>query len=188
MHLTRFCFVMLAYTSPMVFAVVVGGEASAIPKKTKESAPALVVTTPPTPNSEQGREPASRHVKKIGSPPSVREHQPEALQRRDQQAQTEPKLLSAKSHRRVKVSKKHVPKAVVQPRQDLAHHGLLEDSQRYDPRPNHRTAGVQNPQTPDLTHDHFQELDRNQDGKIDPVERVFGRLDMDRDLHDRQPQ
>src|SRR4029078_7876270 len=41
------------------------------------------------------------------------------------------------------------------------------------------------PQTPDLTHDHFQELDRNQDGMIDPVERAFGRIDMDRDLHTR---
>lgn len=188
MHLARFSFVMLAYASPMVFTVVVSGEASATPKKAKESAPALVVTTPPKPNSEQGQEPASRHVKEIGSPPSVRERHPEALQKRAQQAQTEPKLLSAKSHRGVKVTKKHVPKAVVRPRQDLTHHGLLEDSQRYDPRPNHRTAGVQNPQTPELTHDHFQELDRNQDGKIDPVERAFGRLDMDRDLHDRHLQ
>jgi hypothetical protein len=28
-------------------------------------------------------------------------------------------------------------------------------------------------------------LDRNQDGKIDPVERAFGRIDMDRDLPTR---
>jgi hypothetical protein len=32
--------------------------------------------------------------------------------------------------------------------------------------------------------DHFLELDRNQDGHVDPVERVFGRLDME---HDFQP-
>ena len=48
-----------------------------------------------------------------------------------------------------------------------------------------RLAGVPSPQTLDLTHDHFQELDRNQDGMIDPVERAFGRIDMDRDLHTR---
>ena len=77
------------------------------------------------------------------------------------------------------------PKAIVQPRTDLMHYGMLEDTHRYDPRPASQTAGVPNPQTPDLTHDHFQELDRNQDGKIDPVERAFGRIDMDRDLHTR---
>ena len=81
-----------------------------------------------------------------------------------------------------------MPKALVQPRTDLIYYGVLEDSQRYDPRPNPKHAGVPNPQTPDLTHDHFQELDRNQDGKIDPVERAFGRIDMDRDLHNRQLQ
>jgi hypothetical protein len=37
----------------------------------------------------------------------------------------------------------------------------------------------------DLTFDHFQELDRNQDGVIDPVERAFGRIDMDQDLRSR---
>ncbi len=91
-----------------------------------------------------------------------------------------------KPHRVVKASKKVPRKAVVvQPRTDLMHYGVLEDPQRYDPRPHVHGAGVPNPQTPDLTHDHFQELDRNQDGKIDPVERVFGRIDMDRDLNTR---
>jgi hypothetical protein len=93
-----------------------------------------------------------------------------------------------KPRRAVKASKKVPRKAVVvQPRTDLMHYGVLEDSQRYDPRPHAHAhaAGVPNPQTPDLTHDHFQELDRNQDGKIDPVERAFGRIDMDRDLNTR---
>jgi hypothetical protein len=85
----------------------------------------------------------------------------------------------------VKVRKKSTPKAVVQPRTDLIHFGMLEDSQRYDPRPHNDSAAVRSPQTPELTHDHFQELDRNQDGMIDPVERAFGRIDMDRDLHSR---
>ena len=85
----------------------------------------------------------------------------------------------------VKVRKKVIPKAVVQPRTDLIHFGMLEDSQRYDPRPHTDSAAVRSPQTPELAHDHFQELDRNQDGMIDPVERAFGRIDMDRDLHTR---
>ena len=88
----------------------------------------------------------------------------------------------------MKVHKKEVPKAVVEPSIDLMYHGMLESPQRYDPRRNHRVgAGVPDPHNPELTHDHFQELDRNQDGSIDPVERVFGRLDMDRDLYDRRP-
>jgi hypothetical protein len=90
-----------------------------------------------------------------------------------------------KSHRPTKILKKTVPKAVVQPRTDLIHYGVLEDSQRYDPRPPADSAGVLHPDALDLTHDHFQELDRNQDGKIDPVERAFGRIDMDRDLPTR---
>jgi hypothetical protein len=88
----------------------------------------------------------------------------------------------------MKVNKKGVPKAVVQPRTDLMYHGMLESPQRYDPRRNRLGAGVPDPHTSELTHDHFQELDRNQDGKIDPVERTFGRPDMDRDLHNRRPQ
>jgi hypothetical protein len=88
----------------------------------------------------------------------------------------------------MKVHKKEAPKAVVQPRTDLMYHGMLETPQRYDPRRNQLGAGVPDPHTHELTHDHFQELDRNQDGMIDPVERTFGRPDMDRDLHDRRPQ
>jgi hypothetical protein len=90
-----------------------------------------------------------------------------------------------KRHRAMRASKKVVPKALVQPRTDLMHYGVLENAQRYDPRPHAHPAGVPNPQTSDLTHDHFQELDRNQDGAIDPVERAFGRIDMDRDLDAR---
>jgi len=66
----------------------------------------------------------------------------------------------------------------------LVAHGLLETPQRYDPRLSHRTVGIPAPQLPDVTHDHFLELDRNRDGHVDPVERAFGRLDME---HDFQP-
>lgn len=185
MHLPRFSFLMLAYGCSVVFAVVAGGETFAAAKKQKGPAPALVVTAPPMPNPEQGQKSASR--KKSRTSPAVPERRSEVVQTQAQQAPTESKLLSSKRHRRVKVNKKIAPQAVVQPRADLMYHGLLENTQRYDPRPNSRIAGVPNPQTPDLAHDHFQELDRNQDGKIDPVERAFGRLDMDRDLHNRQP-
>lgn len=95
------------------------------------------------------------------------------------------KPMSSKRGLQVKAHRKVMPKAVVQPRTDLMHYGVLENAQRYDPRPNPHSAGVLNPQTPDLTHDHFQELDHNKDGRIDPVERAFGRIDMDRDLHTR---
>lgn len=183
MHLTRFSFLLLAYACSAVFAV---GETFAATNKAKESAPVLVVTTPATPNPEQGQNPASRHVRKSGAPPAAPERRPEAVQKQARQAPAESKLQDAKSHRGVKVNKKMGPKAVVQPRTDLMYHGLLEDSQRYDPRPNYRTAGVPDPQTPDLTHDHFQELDRNRDGKIDPVERTLGRLDMEHDLSSLQ--
>jgi hypothetical protein len=101
------------------------------------------------------------------------------------QGQSEFKQALPKANRAVKVHKKVLPKAVVQPRTDLMFYGVLEDPQRYDPRPNSPSGGLLNPQSPDLTYDHFQELDRNQDGKIDPVERAFGRIDMDRDLHTR---
>ena len=98
---------------------------------------------------------------------------------------TSSKVNRQKKSRSLKSSKKSRLKARVQARTDLKSHGLLEDTRRYDPRPDYRTAGVQNPHARNLTHDHFQELDHNQDGKIDPIERAVGRMDMDRDLHSR---
>ena len=186
MHLARFSFLMLAYTCPLVFAVVADGETSVATKKAKEADPALMVTTPPTPSPEQNQRPSSRSAKKNGTPPAVLERQPAAVQQQARQAPTKSSSPGAKSHRRVNVHKKAARKVVVQPRTDLMYHGLLEDPQRYDPRPNYRTAGVPNPQISELAHDHFQELDRNRDGKIDPVERAFGRLDMERDLSTHQ--
>ena len=120
--------------------------------------------------------------------PVATERQPEAIQQQAQPVPTGLKPTSTKSPRPMKVHKKEAPKAVVQLRTDLMYHGMLESPQRYDPRRNHHVgAGIPDPYNPELTHDHFQELDHNQDGSIDPVERVFGRLDMDRDFHDRRP-
>src|SRR6267378_921358 len=124
-------------------------------------------------------------TKKANEPAPVVAAKPTKQQAKPARAELKP--TSPKSPRRMKVHRKGASKAVVQPRTDLMYHGMLESPQRYDPRRNHIGAGVPDPHTLELTHDHFQELDRNQDGTIDPVERAFGRLDMDRDLHDRQP-
>lgn len=162
------------------------GQAVAAQKKAKEQ-PTPVSAKDLKPSFEQAKKASSPKVTKAVQPSlSESERKPGTLPKPATSAQVEP-LPPIRKHLRP-IHKKVLPKAVVQPRTDLMYYGVLEDSQRYDPRPNPHTAGVPNPQTPDLTHDHFQELDRNQDGKIDPVERAFGRLDMDRDLHNRQLQ
>ena len=152
-----------AVCSAALLATTVG-QTIAATKKAMEPAPAVIAAKPTKQQSEQGQDSSIQRAKKSPTSPT-----------------------SPKSPRRMKVHRKGASKAVVQPRTDLMYHGMLESPQRYDPRRNHLGAGVPDPHTPELTHDHFQELDRNQDGKIDPVERAFGRLDMDRDLHDRQP-
>ena len=130
----------------------------------------------------------SKPVSPTSPLPVSTERQPEAIQRQAKPVQAGFTLSRSKNPRHMKVHKKEMPKAVVAPSIDLMYHGMLESPQRYDPRRNHRVgAGTPDPHNPELTHDHFQELDRNQDGSIDPVERVFGRLDMDRDLYDRRP-
>jgi len=189
MNKGRFNLAMLICACSVVFTGAAGGEAFAATKKGKEPIPArtLVVTTPPKLQVEPSQKPASLRAKKSGTSPAVLERQPKAVQKQAQQGPTEAKLPIAKNHRRMTVHKKETPKADVQPRTDLMYHGMLESPQRYNPRRNHLGAGVPDPHTPELTRDHFQELDRNQDGKIDPVERAFGRLDMDRDLYDRRP-
>ena len=167
-----------------VLAVTVGQTIAATKKANK---PAPVVAAKPTKQqSEQGQIPLIKHAKKSPIPTAL-EPQPEAIQKQAKPARAKLNSTIPKSSRRMKIHRKGASKAVVQPRTDLMYHGMLESPQRYDPRRNHIGAGVQDPLTPELTHDHFQELDRNQDGTIDPVERAFGRLDMDRDLHDRQP-
>lgn len=173
-----------ACTAALVGADV--GQTLATQKKSKEQTPSVVPAISPKPAPELAQK-ATRATAKKTAVSTVPEQQPETLHRQAKQTTTESKTTGRKGHRRVKINKKIPSKAVVQPRTDLMYHGMLESPQRYDPRRNHIGAGVPDPHTPELTHDHFQELDRNQDGTIDPVERAFGRLDMDRDLHDRQP-
>ena len=161
------------------------GQALAVTKKTTEPTP-TVATKHHKEQSEQRQNLPIQQGKKRPTP-TVLERQPEVIENPAQPVRTELKAKKSKRSRRMKVHKQEEPKAIVLPRTDLIHHGMLESPQRYDPRRNHGGTGVPDPHTPELTHDHCQELDRNQDGKIDPVERAFGRLDMDRDLHDRRP-
>ena len=89
-----------------------------------------------------------------------------------------------RAHRRT--SKQPQARATVTPKPDLSYHGMLEQPQRYAPQYQRGKGSAPNPNAGILLHDHFQELDRNRDGAIDPFERALGRLDMDRDLADRQ--
>lgn len=152
------------FTCALIFTIAASGEGVAARKLAKE--PSVI--------------PLPKNVQSV--PPQAR---PVSVARPSKSPAAEAAAGKRKNHRPMKVTKKAVPKAIVQPRTDLMHYGILEDSQRYDPRPPTDSSGMPHPQALDLTHDHFQELDRNQDGKIDPVERAFGRIDMDRDLHSR---
>lgn len=102
-----------------------------------------------------------------------------------QEKKSEAKNPRGKEARKVRLKQERRAKVFVEPRTSSVGHGLLTDTQRYDPRPAIRQLSVPHPGTTELVHDHFQELDRNQDGKVDPIERAFGRLDIDQDLGSR---
>jgi hypothetical protein len=91
-------------------------------------------------------------------------------------------LAVGQAHRRIKRSKKHRPQATVQAKPDLSYHGILERPQRYGPCRDRCKGGSPNPQIGTVLYDHFQELDKNHDGAIDPIERATGRIDLDRDF------
>jgi len=178
-----FLIVVCACAIAVVWAIL--DQAQAAQKNREQSHPSASEQFP-KPSTEQARNRTRVRTKKtIGSVGT--KQQSEEFRRQAEQDPAVSKAPRRKRSRSLKASKKIRPGAYVQPRTDLMYHGLLEDSRRYDPRPNYRTAGVQNPHARYLTQDHFQELDHNQDGKIDPIERAFSRLDIDRDLHNRQP-
>ena len=184
MKTRRFILTLLSCVCLLIFTGHMVTQAFGVQKATKEQSSPAVAVKAVKPSSEQTQKPASKIVSSPGLQRPIKAVQKSP--RQEPPAKLKP--MASKGGLQVKVQEKVVPKAVVQPRTDLTYYGVLEDSQRYDPRPNSRMAGVPSPQTSDLTHDHFQELDRNQDGKIDPVERAFGRIDIDRDLHTRQLQ
>ncbi len=166
----------------LILAIATSGEGLAARKVQKENPADLSNSLTPASESRPQRTLAK------GTPsaqPLSTESRPAYAARQKKVTTGEAPSTGRKSRRTMKASKKTAAKAVVQPRTDLIPYGMLEDSQRYDPRPRAASPGVPSPQTTDLTHDHFQELDRNQDGRIDPVERALGRIDMDRDLHTR---
>ena len=91
-----------------------------------------------------------------------------------------------RAHRRARAAKPLKPQATLTPKPDISYHGMLQQPQRYTPHYEHGKGGVPNPNAGALLHEHFQELDKNRDGSIDPFERALGRLDLDRDLADHQ--
>ncbi|MDO9118346.1 MAG: EF-hand domain-containing protein [Nitrospira sp.] len=88
--------------------------------------------------------------------------------------------------RRARATKPLRPQATLTPKPDVSYHGMLQQPQRYTPHYEHGKGGVPNPNAGALLHEHFQELDKNRDGSIDPFERALGRLDLERDLADHQ--
>src|SRR5262245_26447900 len=132
------------------------GDASPATKKGKNAAPVVLAATSIPQQSDQGQPSPVQRAKK-NSIPAAAERQPEAVQKQAKPVLTERKQGNPKGHRHMKVHGKLAPKAIVQPRTDLMYHGMLESSQRYDPRRNHLGAGVPDPYNPELTHDHFQE-------------------------------
>ena len=88
--------------------------------------------------------------------------------------------------RRTQMQKNPPPMEPVQPKPDLSYHGTLEQPQRYTLNRDQRKGAVPTPQAGELDYDHFQELDKNRDGVIDPLERASARLDIDWDLANRQ--
>ena len=179
-------FMILVCACAMAIAWAIVDHAHAAQKKNREQSHPGVSEQSRKPSPGQVRNRTKIHTKKTIAPIGSKQKS-EVIRRRAEQDPAVSKAPRKKGSRPLKASKKIRPRADVQPRTDLMYHGLLEDSRRYDPRPNYRTAGVQNPHARYLTQDHFEELDHNQDGKIDPIERAFGRLDIDRDLQNRQP-
>lgn len=91
-----------------------------------------------------------------------------------------------RAHRRARAVKQLRPQATLTPKPDVSYRGMLQQPQRYTPHYEHGKGGVPNPNAGALLHEHFQELDKNRDGSIDPFERALGRLDLERDLADHQ--
>jgi hypothetical protein len=66
--------------------------------------------------------------------PATTEGQPEAIQRQAKPVQADLKLTKQKNSRHLKVHKKEMPKAVVEPSIDLMYHGMLEPFPRARPQ------------------------------------------------------
>jgi hypothetical protein len=177
----------------VAFCVLILTDASSGPRQQKDQASVESGDRPQKPTRNLGpKKPARQRTEQAPLRATAQEDRSDRLQGSAKEGATDLQKKARQVHRqgnkvskKAKAKAKAEAKAVVKPHTELMYHGILEDPSRYDPRQNRQTAGAPDPQTPDLTHDHFQELDRNRDGKIDPVEKAFGRLDMDRDLSTR---
>ena len=138
----------------------------------------------PLPNSPL-KKPTRQRIERTPTRAKAQENPSDTLQRTTKESVTDAQKRGRQVPLQGKIRKKAKARAAIKPRTDLTYRGILEDPSRYNPRQNRQTGGAPDPQTSELTRDHFQELDRNRDGKLDPVERAFGRLDMDRDLSTR---
>ena len=152
---------------------------SAAPAKSKKEAKAPVVQTPvlnrPVPTTRQKVD--ARKLSRTESDWNVAAKA---------QGQTPSDRAPLKIRRHQKTRGKLRSQAIVESKPNLSYYGILEQPQRYDPSRDRRTGRAPNPQAGELLHDHFQELDKNHDGMIDPFERAVSRLDIDRDLSNRQ--
>jgi hypothetical protein len=173
--------------SAAVLLATLCAEAASAPQGEAPRSQPASVAQPKKPRSvAETKVPASPKVA-VAAPSGKSPDHPSKLLRRP--PKEEPQSLVPKPHksaRHSKKSRKAKAEAVVRSRKDLMYHSILEGPSRYEPRRDHQTTGPPDPQTSELTYEHFQELDRNGDGSIDPVERAFGRLDMDHDLSKRQ--
>jgi hypothetical protein len=140
----------------------------------KQSAP-----EPPRPK-EKGKsaQPSKAQIEKPIKPESKSQLAKETGQRKAANRQ------GAKTRRQG--PKKLPPRAINEPKPDWSYMGQFQAPQRYDPSHDFQKGGPLNPQAGDVLHEHFQELDRNRDGVIDPLERASSRLDIDRDLVGRR--
>ena len=113
--------------------------------------------------------------------------------KKERERPTVPKLHRKKSparylsrNRRNQIQESPPSPDPVQPKPDLSYYGMLEEPRRHNPSRHQRKGAIPYQQAGELGYDHFQELDKNRDGVIDPLERATGRLDIDLDLANRQ--
>ncbi|MBI3355391.1 MAG: hypothetical protein HY038_01210, partial [Nitrospirae bacterium] len=132
---------------------------SAIPSKPKKEAKPLVVQ-PVVPDRPVSSAPLLKGKAKKSAGNKLGENAVVELP-----GQTPSDRAPLKTRRHHKTGKKLRSPAIVQPKPNLSYHGILEQPQRYDPSRDRRTGRAPNPQAEVLLHDHFQELDKNHDGR-----------------------
>ncbi len=167
--------VVVLLTALTLSGLSAGSSALADAKSKKDAKP--LVISPSVPD-----QPPSKSARPQAAKPSGKAAPNLSAERQNKKS---PEQNFRKARRQKHVGKKACPQASVRVKPDLSYHGMLKQPQRYDPSPSRRKGGAPNPQAGDLLHDHFQELDKNRDGMIDPFERALGRLDIDRDLANR---